>query len=121
MDKEKEIEEMEDIISCCWNTISAAKKLYNAGYRKVPDGATVLLIGKNNQALDEKTIEYFVKHNEQIRKETAEQDFCTIIKALEERKERVKAFYGVAESAGVDIAIRTVKELAKQFGVEIKE
>lgn len=91
------------------------------GYRKVPDGAVVLLIGENNQALDEKTIEYFVKHNEQIRKETAERDFCTIIKALEERKERVKAFYGVAESAGVDIAIRTVKELAKQFGVEIKE
>lgn len=71
MDKEKQIEEMNDIISCCWNTISAAKKLYNAGYRKVPDGAVVLLIGENNQALDEKTIEYFVKHNEQIRKETA--------------------------------------------------
>lgn len=43
------------------------------GYRKVPDGAVVLLIGKKNQALDEKTIEYFVKHNEQIRKETAKE------------------------------------------------
>ena len=58
---------------------------------------------------------------QQASKETAEQDFNTIIKALEERKDRVKAFYGVAESVGVDIAIRTVKELAKQFNVEIKE
>lgn len=55
------------------------------------------------------------------RKETAERGFNAIIKAVEERKDRVKAFYGVAESVGVDIAIRTVKELAKQFGVEIKE
>lgn len=84
MDKEKEIEEMEDIISCCWNTISAAKKLYNAGYRKVPDGAVVLLIGENNQALDEKTIEYFVKHNEQIRKETAREILDLIAKIMNE-------------------------------------
>lgn len=44
-----------------------------------------------------------------------------IIQALEERKERVKSFYGIAESVGVDIAIRTVKELAKQPEAEIKE
>ena len=43
------------------------------GYRKVPDGAVVLLIGENNQALDEKTIEYFVKHNADVRKETAKE------------------------------------------------
>ena len=84
MDKEKEIKEMEDIISCCWNTISAAQKLYNAGYRKVPDGATVLLIGENNQALDEKTIEYFVKHNEKIRKEA-------VIEFAEKLKEKIKS------------------------------
>ena len=54
-------------------------------------------------------------------KKTAEKDFNAIIRALEERKERVKAFYGLNESVGVDIAIRTVKELAKQCGVEIKE
>ena len=87
MDKEKEIKEIEDIISCCWNTISAAKKLYNAGYRKVPDGAVVLLIGKNNQALDEKTIEYFVKHNEQIRKEA-------VIDFAENLKEKLFSVFG---------------------------
>ena len=57
----------------------------------------------------------------QTRKETTEKDFNAIIQALEERKDRVKAFYGVKESVGIDIAIRTVNELAKQFGVEIKE
>ena len=50
-----------------------ARIYYNAGYRKLPVGAVVLLIGENNQALDEKTIEYFVKHNEQIRKETVKE------------------------------------------------
>lgn len=103
MDKEKEIEEMEDIISCCWNTISAAKKLYNAGYRKVPDGAVVLLIGENNQALDDKTIEYFVKHNEQIRKETAKE----ILQAVD------------IESNGQTISITNY--LRKKFGVEVEE
>ena len=50
-----------------------ARIYYNAGYRKLPVGAVVLLIGENNQALDEKTIEYFVKHNEQIRKEAVKE------------------------------------------------
>ena len=106
MDKEKEIEEMEDIISCCWNTISAAKKLYNAGYRKVPDGATVLLIGKNNQALDEKTIEYFVKHNEQIRKETAE-NILQMFEVWEDKPYVSKEDFK--------------RSIADLFGVEIKE
>ena len=54
-------------------------------------------------------------------KETAERDFHVIVKTLEESKERVKAVYGISESVGADIAVRTVKELAKQYGVEIKE
>lgn len=58
----------------CWCSCkNDAEALYNAGYRKLPDGAVVLLIGKNNQALDEKTIEYFVKHNEQIREEAVKE------------------------------------------------
>ena len=54
-------------------------------------------------------------------KETVKNDFYTIIKALEKRKETAHSFYGVSESVGVDMAIKTVKELVKQFGVEIKE
>ena len=106
MDKEKEIAEIEDIISCCWNTISAAQKLYNAGYRKVPDGAVVLLIGENNQALDEKTIEYFVKHNEQIRKETAEY-ILQMFEVWEDKPYVSKEDFK--------------RSIADLFGVEIKE
>ena len=111
MDKEKEIKEMEDIISCCWNTISAAQKLYNAGYRKVPDGAVVLLIGKNNQALDEKTIEYFVKHNEQIRKETAKE-------FAEKLKEKVHNYYPSIDSYCTSrhvILVKDIDELLKEY------
>ena len=37
MTKQEEIEEMEDIMNCSWNTKSAAAALYNAGYRKIDD------------------------------------------------------------------------------------
>ena len=37
MDKKQQIEEMEDIMNCSWNTKSAAAALYNAGYRKIDD------------------------------------------------------------------------------------
>ena len=87
MTKQEQIEEMANIPhkcikSSCEDCIKNDRKctdykqaeaLYNAGYRKVPDGATFLLVGENNQALDEKTIEYFVKHNEQIRRDTAKE------------------------------------------------
>lgn len=42
MDKKKQIEEMEDIMNCSWNTKSAAVALYNAGYRKIDDDCAVI-------------------------------------------------------------------------------
>lgn len=87
--------------------------LYNAEYRKVPDGATVLLVGKYNQALDEKTIEYFIKHNEQIRKETAREILqCLYDKCYETQNSRG----GFAHITPLDILV-----LAKHYGVEVKE
>ena len=53
---------------------------------------------------------------QQAEKDTAKE----ILDGLAERKERVKSFYGVAESVGVDIAIRAVKEILKQKGVEVE-
>ena len=76
------------------------------GYRKVPDGAVVLLIGENNQALDEKTIEYFVKHNEQIRKETAE---------------KILQMFEVWEDKPYVSKEDFKRSIADLFGVEIKE
>ena len=91
-----------------------AEALYNAGYRKVPDGATFLLVGENNQALDEKTIEYFVKHNEQIRNETAEKILDLLVpdcKACDENW----------HSGCLCLRATLAEKIAKQFGVEIKE
>ena len=82
------------------------------GYRKVPDGAVVLLIGKNNQALDEKTIEYFVKHNEQIRKE-----------AVKEFAEKVKnkLFEFFQDNEGLDGKISVGVLYVDIIGVEAKD
>ena len=108
------VEYSKKILSCVklkdCEAYSFAKALYNAGYRKLPDGATVLLVGKYNQALDEKTIEYFVKHNKQIRKETAREILQPLYDACKDDS------YG---QVVVDFAI--LERLAKQFGVEIKE
>lgn len=94
-----------------------AQRLYNAGYRKLPENAVVI-----PEKIDEKTsledIIKIAKYNEQVRKGIAREIFGTIIKALEEQKEKVKAFFGVPESI---VAIRTVKELTKQYGIEVEE
>ena len=87
-----------------------AEALYNAGYRKVPDGAVVLLIGKNNQALDEKTIEYFVKHNEQIRKE-AVKEFAEKLK----RKAFNKDMFNDWAGATYVVLVREIDELLKEY------
>ena len=128
MTKQEQIEEMANIPhkcikSSCEDCIKNDRKctdykqaeaLYNAGYRKVPDGATVLLVGENNQALDEKTIEYFVKHNEQIRKETAE-------KILDLLMPDCKACDENWHSGCLCLRATLAEKIAKQFGVEIKE
>ena len=84
-----------------------ARIYYNAGYRKLPAGAVVLLIGENNQALDEKTIEYFVKHNEQIRKEAV--------------KEFAEKLWNTIKDKGIDYKIglralgEEIDELLKEY------
>lgn len=97
-----------------------AKELLKHYQPKLPENAVVIPEKITEQTSPSDLIK-IAKYNESVRKKTAERDFCTIIKALEERKERVKAFYGIAESVGADIAIRTVKELAKQYGVDLGE
>lgn len=64
---------------------------------------------------------YLKEFKEEERKETAEKIFNDIIQVLETKKASIITHYGVAESVGADVAIRAVKNLAKQFGVEIKE
>ena len=116
MTKQEQIEEMISAMAASNNPFvdvpieimpKVAEALYNAGYRKLPVGAVVLLIGKNNQALDEKTIEYFVKHNEQIRKEAV--------------KEFAEKLWNTIKDKGIDYKIglralgEEIDELLKEY------
>lgn len=116
------LESRNDIMYIPYLAEPIAEKLVKNGYIK-PFPNSVMFPREEYEEIKQyqSYIPELKKAFDKIRKETAERDFCTIIKALEGRKERVKAFYGIEESVGVDIAIRTVKKLAKQFGVEIKE
>ena len=138
MTKQEQIEEMVSIMTASNNPFvdvpmeimpKVAEALYNAGYRKLPEDSVVLSKEEYEVLkIKEKEKHWFetcmsVWKNAKIdsSKETADKIFNDIIQALEERKDSVKEFYGVAESVGADVAIRAVKNLAKQFGIEIKE
>ena len=89
------------------------------GYRKIPDGAVVLLVGENNQALDERTIEYFVKHNAKVRKETAKEicDFAeSEIKKL--GKETTTDSFGERPLLFYEAAGKLIRSIREKFGVE---
>lgn len=86
-----------------------AQELAKADYGKIPDGAVVLNIGENNEALDEKTIEFFVKHNAKVRKETAREIF---------EKLREKCMFD-GYPYGVDY--KEICETVKGYGVEVEE
>lgn len=96
-----------------------ARFLYKHNYRKLPENAVVIPEKINEETSPEDIIK-IAKYNESVRKKTAREIFDAIIKALEERKESVEAFYGVPESVGVDVAIRKIKQLAKRYGVEVE-
>lgn len=98
-----------------------ATVVYGNNYRKVPDGAVVLLIGENNQALDEKTIEYFVKHNEQIRKETAKEILKKVFK-----KDNLVSDEGYDESGFWStqtyyIDVEEAREIGREYDVKMEE
>lgn len=95
-----------------------AELLYNAGCRIILEDSVVLTKGAYDSISSKAKAN--VVNAVEIRKETAERDFNHIIKALEIKKASIITHYGVKESVGADVAIRTVKELAKQFGVDLK-
>lgn len=92
-----------------------AEKLVEQGYCRIREDSVVLTREEQERILNatEKHIKQLKKELSQAHKETAERDFNTVIEALETKKASIMTHYGVAESVGVDVAIRTVKELAK--------
>lgn len=94
-----------------------SEEMYDRGHRKLSDGAVVLLIGENNQALDGKTIEYFVKHNEQIRKETAKE----ILKKVFKKDNLVSDESGSCITMTYEIDVEEAREIAREYDVKIEE
>ena len=128
-DMAKERNEIKDIMKLLDKCVSlnqmckseVATVVYGNNYRKLPDGAVVLLIGENNQALDEKTIEYFVKHNEQIRKETAKEILKKVFK-----KDNLVGDEGYDESGFWStltyyIDVEEAREIEREYDVKMEE
>ena len=127
MDKERnEIKDLMKLLDKCVSLNPMCKSevatvVYENNYRKLPDGAVVLLIGENNQALDEKTIEYFVKHNEQIRKETAKEILKKVFK-----KDNLVSDEGYDESGFWStltyyIDAEEAREIEREYDVKMEE
>lgn len=114
MTKQEQIEELKNYI----------KELKKENFKLAVDNG-VLKEGQEQLESDvynyEMNLQHITAELKQARKEAAEKIFNIIIQALEERKDRIRAFYGVDESVGMEIAIKTVQELAKQYGVEVEE
>ena len=128
-DMEKERNEIKDIMKLLDKCVSlnpmckseVATVVYENNYRKLPDGAVVLLIGENNQALDGKTIEYFVKHNEQIRKDTAKEILKKVFK-----KDNLVGDEGYDESGSWStltyyIDAEEAREIEREYDVKMEE
>lgn len=135
-DKEKQIEEMAKIIALemcptqkeyskfnnkatcyfaeCKNIKNAVDKLTNAGYRKLPEDSVVLSKGAY-ESLSSKAKANVVNAVE-IRKATAK-NFLNMIywKAVKHIKGKNK------DECFIEMSFEKLDELAKQFGVEIKE
>ena len=138
-DKEKQIEEIwqviiEKIDITFWDT---AKRLYRAGYRKLPKDAKVFIpTDEQYVLLSKEELEKERELNRQIDRDFIVSEFnCQVKTAIDQaRKETVEKFIVEMKAsetlsslldAGWETFYKMIcndmYELAKQFGVEIKE
>ena len=118
-----QIEEMATTMQKCYekngllNFKWFAEALYNAGYRKIPKDNVVLSREEQERILTatEKRIKELKKQILQARKETAE-------KILNEFLDFVNGWFEGVENNDFCVELNRIsKDLAKQYGVEIKE
>ena len=99
------------------NAYRHAEALYNAGYRKIPKDSVVLSREEQERILTatEKRIKELKRQILQARKETAE-------KILNELLDFVNGWFEGVENNDFCVELNRIsKDLAKQYGVEIKE
>ena len=92
------------------------------GYRKADDVIDRLRNAKDTSGLTEKEIEFFVKHNEKVRKETVRE----ILKALkflyaERQKEYTNWDGNKINAVTTEWLNSDIECIAKEYGVEVEE
>ena len=153
MTRQEQIEEMAKIIDEMYNVYTTtaediAEGLYNAGYRKIQDGAVVLTNEEYNKlGLFEETVQEYKSDNGQlvlvkeqkklqkystdiadfIRKETAKEIFQKVVNICRKEEDFQDGtvntqleplYFGIMN--GCAFIRNEVKELAEQYGVEVK-
>lgn len=130
------------------DTYLVAKHFYNAGYRKIPKGSVVLSkeeyfeyvelrnsevgeLVKENRKLGKHCLDWMKLYHKQLtktneaRKEMAEEILTKMLAKAKRLKEQFNSTtYGKNKEhliATIEIEIAGIKNLAKQFGVEVKE
>lgn len=84
----------------------SAEYFYNLGYRKIPEATLILLVREFNQPLDEKMIEYFVNHNQEIRKATAKE---------------ILNYFDKYAGTGEKLIGNMISKQRKKYGIEVEE
>lgn len=100
----------------CYADECATMAYYN-GYRKIPENAVVLTREEIEHPTRVDAIEFFINHNAKVRKETAREilNEILLIKGADGWQENEQLVEFVNKLAN------KIEELAKEYGVEIKE
>ena len=113
-----------DSCSCSNTTCCAciANDLYNIGYRKVDKNELIIRKdGTVKQEEKEEVIEFFVKHNAEVRKEV----FNKILSCIKEKRNSLTYTTQDSKIQGQCEAYsdmeNILRELAKEYGVEVEE
>lgn len=128
--KKKDIEELAKAMKeafYCKDFDQLASVLIKQGYRKVPNSA-VVIPEKITVETSSEDIKKIAEYNDNIRKETAEKIFAEIDEYFDNKINKLLKIKKSNNTYENDGRLRDccecreeVKELAKQFGVEIKE
>lgn len=121
MDENKQIEEIKNILLASTPVIdmpfecfgAVAKAIYSAGYRKTDKVIDRLMNAETSSGLTEKEIEFFVKHNEKVRKETVREFVSKIDEEIQHRTIVNDCAPDFDEMQDI------IYQTAKEYGVEI--
>lgn len=96
--------------------------LYEADYRKADDVIDDLMNAKDTSEITEKELEFFVKHNEKVRKETAKEILRELKFLYAERQKEYTNWDGNKINAvTIEWLNADIETIAAEYGVEVEE